>query len=448
MNFDALRQKIIDKAIRGELVPQLESEPTVETITEKLGEVPFDIPAKWKWCILETAAVINPKIGACNDNLTITFVPMKCVAEGYNNSILHPEVKHWKDVKNGFSKFQDNDVLLAKITPCFQNRKSAIAYNLINNTGAGSTEFHILRARASIVTPGYLLLFFKSEYFISYGIKKFKGVVGQQRISTNDLKSTPLPLPPLNEQSRIVEQAKKLLTIIDKVATKYGEMYDFLLPRFKNILLEKALHGNLVPQLESEPEVISYSEQPQQVDFQIPKKWKWIKLDQVASIVRGGSPRPIKAYITDSADGINWIKIGDAERGSVRIQHCSEKIKPEGMKKSRFVRKGSLLLTNSMSYGFPYILDVDGCIHDGWLAFSDFEQYVERDYLYYVLLSPYCKRMFSAKAAGAVVKNLNIDKVKSLWIPVPPHQEQKRIVKKLTAMAEVFRQISNCNQEG
>lgn len=174
--------------------------------------------------------------------------------------------------------------------------------------------------------------------------------------------------------------------------------------------------------------------------FEIPESWKWIRLDGMATIVRGGSPRPIKNFITKREDGLNWIKIGDAERGTARISQCAEKIIPEGLKKTRFIQKGSLLLTNSMSFGYPYILDVDGCIHDGWLAFSDFESVVNRDYLYYALLSPYCRSIFIAKAAGAVVKNLNIDKVKEVFVPVPPLHEQARIVAKLEeAFAEIDR---------
>ena len=176
--------------------------------------------------------------------------------------------------------------------------------------------------------------------------------------------------------------------------------------------------------------------------FAIPEKWKWIRLDSIAQIVRGGSPRPIKAFLTDQEDGLNWIKIGDADRGTPKITNCAEKIKREGLKKTRFVKKGSLLLTNSMSFGFPYILEVDVCIHDGWLAFYDFEHYADRDFLYYVLLSPFCKKSFLDKAAGAVVKNLNIDKVKSVWIPLPPLDEQRRIVSQLEKLLNSVNQLS------
>lgn len=210
--------------------------------------------------------------------------------------------------------------------------------------------------------------------------------------------------------------------------------------RMRALFLDQAIRGELVPQLVEEGTVDQIGVSPEEVPFEIPESWKWIRLDGMATIVRGGSPRPMKNFITKREDGLNWIKIGDAERGTARISQCAEKIIPEGLKKTRFIQKGSLLLTNSMSFGYPYILDVDGCIHDGWLAFSDFESVVNRDYLYYALLSPYCRSIFIAKAAGAVVKNLNIDKVKEVFVPVPPLHEQARIVAKLEeAFAEIDR---------
>ena len=111
--------------------------------------------------------------------------------------------------------------------------------------------------------------------------------------------------------------------------------------------------------------------------------WEVKKLGDVCIIERGGSPRPINAYLTDSADGINWIKIGDASEGSKYITSTKERIKPEGVKKSRMVHKGDFILSNSMSFGRPYILNIDGCIHDGWLVIHDKNNVFDKSYLYY-----------------------------------------------------------------
>ena len=148
-------------------------------------------------------------------------------------------------------------------------------------------------------------------------------------------------------------------------------------------------------------------------------------------IARGGSPRPIQNFLTDDPNGINWIKIGDTSKTGKYINSTKEKIIPEGMKKSRFVHKGDFLLTNSMSFGRPYILNIDGCIHDGWLVISNIYQLYSMDYLYYLLSSPFAHSQFSGKVSGAVVKNLNSNKVADSLFPLPPLSEQKRIVRRI-----------------
>lgn len=167
--------------------------------------------------------------------------------------------------------------------------------------------------------------------------------------------------------------------------------------------------------------------------------WEYKKLGEVCTIERGGSPRPITDYITDSEDGINWIKIGDAQEGSKYITSTKEKIRPEGLKKSRFVHKGDFILSNSMSFGRPYILKVDGCIHDGWLVIHDDKEVFIKDYLYYILSSPIMYAKFSQLAVGGVVNNLNSSLVRKVTIPLPPKSTQLSIVSELDKINELIR---------
>ncbi len=155
--------------------------------------------------------------------------------------------------------------------------------------------------------------------------------------------------------------------------------------------------------------------------------WPIVKIEDIFDVARGGSPRPIDAFITDDPDGVNWIMIGDTKSGEKYISTTAKRIRPEGVKKSRVVKEGDFLLTNSMSFGRPYILKTSGCIHDGWLVLSPKSDNIYTDYFYYYLGSQEIKNRLAGKAAGAVVKNLNKDIVKSLKIPLPPLDEQKRI---------------------
>lgn len=164
--------------------------------------------------------------------------------------------------------------------------------------------------------------------------------------------------------------------------------------------------------------------------YNLPDGWEWVKLGLIALIERGGSPRPINAFLTHEQDGLNWIKIGDTQKGGKFITATSEKIRPEGLSKTRMVYPGDFLLTNSMSFGRPYITQIEGCIHDGWLRISPPES-VNKDYLYHLLSSSFVRTLFETAAAGAVVQNLNADKVRELPIPLPPLNEQTRIVAKI-----------------
>ena len=181
----------------------------------------------------------------------------------------------------------------------------------------------------------------------------------------------------------------------------------------------------------------------EEVPFEIPQGWEWCRICHVAEIARGGSPRPIKEYLTDATDGVNWIKIGDTEKDNKYITSVKEKIKQSGVSKSRMVHKGDFLLTNSMSFGRPYITQVDGCIHDGWLVISLIEQSYRQDFFYHLLSSGYAYSQFANRVAGAVVQNLNSEKVAISLFPLPPYKEQKRIVQKIEELLPLVEKFGN-----
>lgn len=166
----------------------------------------------------------------------------------------------------------------------------------------------------------------------------------------------------------------------------------------------------------------------------IPNDWDVITLGDYAQIFRGGSPRPIQAFLTTSDQGINWIKIGDVGAGEKFIESTEEKIIPEGVSRSRMVYKGDLILSNSMSYGRPYIMNIEGCIHDGWLVIQKYDRLFNREYLYYALSSDLTMQQYVAMAAGSSVQNLNKEKVSKVVLPCPKILEQKKIAEVLSSI--------------
>ena len=162
------------------------------------------------------------------------------------------------------------------------------------------------------------------------------------------------------------------------------------------------------------------------------------RLDQIASLSRGASPRPIDDFLTDAVDGVPWIKIGDVAAGAKYIESTAQKITKIGAEKSRLVLPGDFIISNSMSVGRPYILAIEGCVHDGWLVLANIDKTVNRDYLYYALSSEAAQSQFQAQALGGVVKNLNIDRAKIVTIAVPPLSQQIELVTEVEALEKTI----------
>ena len=234
-----MQKSILQTAIQGKLVPQLPEEGTGEELFQQIqaekqalmkagkikkekplpgiteDEIPFDIPESWKWVRVAQIVTLNPK-NDLDDDLEVAFIPMPCVQDGFRNQHTF-EIKKWKEIKKGFTHFADGDIGVAKITPCFQNRKSVIFKNLISGYGAGTTELTVVRTINETVLPEYLLWFFKSEYFIANGVKSFTGTAGQQRIHKDYLATCLIPLPPLAEQKRIVAKLEEILPLCERL---------------------------------------------------------------------------------------------------------------------------------------------------------------------------------------------------------------------------------------
>ena len=169
---------------------------------------------------------------------------------------------------------------------------------------------------------------------------------------------------------------------------------------------------------------------------------RWAPMGEVASIVRGASPRPIQAFLTTADEGIPWIKIGDVPAAGKYITGTAERVTVDGAGKSRRVYPGDFVLSNSMSFGRPYISQIEGCIHDGWLAISDFGDSFVPDFLYHLLRSAPVQAEFARRAGGGTVQNLNADIVKAVVVPIPPLAEQQRIVAILDAFDALVNDLS------
>ena len=309
------------------------------------------------------------------------------------------------------SFISDGDVIIADTAEDETVGKATEVLNVGNNklvSGLHTMWLHPINQEKYAL--GYLGYAFNASIYHNQLLPLMQGTKVTS-VSKSAIKDTYIVVPSKSEQTRIataLSNVDALISELDKLiekkrAIKQGAMQQLLTGK-------KRLKGF------SEP-------------------WVEKKLGEDATILRGGSPRPIEDYITDSQDGLNWIKIGDVKPEDKYLRKTAEKIKKEGLSKTRQVKKGDFILSNSMSFGRPYILDIDGCIHDGWLVIQDYQEAYDMQFLYYILCSDAIMNQYVSMAAGSSVQNLNKEKVTNVLLYAPTSlQEQSAIASVLTSM--------------
>ncbi|MEX0909812.1 MAG: restriction endonuclease subunit S [Candidatus Paceibacterota bacterium] len=486
-----LRKAVLTLAISGKLVPQDPKEGTAEELYGKIlgkrkksnkkqkpplviseEEIPFDIPRTWKWVrITDLYETITP--------------PEKVKTKEMQTTGKYPVIDQGERFISGYIddakvvEVEDGVVIFGDHT----RHVKMVDFNFV----AGADGTKILKPVSVNLEWFYRVVFFSKPETRGYG-RHFK-----------ILNASMVPLPPLAEQKRIVDKVDELMKIIDDLDAKKKERdtvrsslavsafqslgandssiaLEHMSELVRNLddvkelekgILSLAVSGKLIPQdpkdgtaedlylkiQEERNKKVNKSSGKKikplssigdnEIPFEIPKTWKWVQTGDLFLVERGGSPRPIKSYLTDKTDGLNWIKIGDTDMGGKYITNTKEKIIKAGLKKTRVVHKGDLLLTNSMSFGRPYILNIDGCIHDGWLVLKPYYEKIDRELFYYFLSSPSFFSQFSNLASGAVVSNLNSEKVQGSFMPLPPLAEQKRIVEKVNELMTLTKQLKS-----
>ena len=440
-------------------------------------EVPFDIPDSWEWVRLsQIALVLNGDRGKnypSKEKLVSSGIPFISALNLDGNTVTNDAnllcvtEEQYNLLANG--KLEKGDIVV-----CIRGSLGKHAKYPFEK-GAIASSLVILRALCGDeALSDYIMMWLDSPAFFSE-IRKYDNGTAQPNLAAKSLEQFFVPIPPISEQKRILEKLDKLgssLLSYDAAHSKSHLLAATFPEALKKSILQEAVQGKLVPQdptdesaeallerIRAEKQRLikegkikkgkhesiifrrdnSHYEKLDGVErciddellFEIPDSWEWVRLGTVLEIARGGSPRPIQQYLTTEPDGINWIKIGDTDKGGKYIYKTKEKIRPEGVAKSRMVHSGDFLLTNSMSFGRPYILKSDGCIHDGWLVLSNRFECYSVDFLYYILSSPFAYYQFCDSVSGAVVKNLNSDKVANALFPLPPLSEQKRIVQRI-----------------
>ena len=443
-------------------------------------EIPFEIPQGWEWCRVSSLFQINPKVVA-EDNTSAAFIPMEAISAGYDSEFRYYE-KKWGEIKSGYTAFADNDIAFAKITPCFQNRKSAIFEGLPNGIGAGTTELKILRTYGETINRWFVLYFLESPYFIDEAT--FKGTANQQRIIVGYLENKLFPVPPLAEQERIVSKIGLVMPVIDKYSKSQehlDKMNTELNEYLEKSILQEAIQGKLVSQIAEEGTAQELLEQikteklklvkegklkksalndsvifrgddnkyyeliddsPVCIDeflpFQIPETWVWCKVKDLLEIQTGASFK--KEQTNANKKGIRILRGGNILPNKYIFKDDDVFVSEEFVNANTILKKNSIItpaVTSLENIGKMAVIEKDyKNVSAGGFVFI-ISPYIQ-DFNHSLLLAYFLQSPFLIEAmrgitkkSGAAFYNLGKERLKELYLPLPPMAEQGRIVGKI-----------------
>ena len=420
-------------------------------------EIPFEIPQGWEWFRVSSLFQINPKVVA-EDNTSAAFIPMEAISAGYGSEFRYYE-KKWGEIKSGYTAFADNDIAFAKITPCFQNRKSAIFEGLPNGIGAGTTELKILRTYGETINRWFVLYFLESPYFIDEAT--FKGTANQQRIIVGYLENKLFPLPPLAEQERIVGKIGLVMPIIDKYS-KSQELLDKMNVELneclKKSVLQEAIQGKLVPQIAEEGTAQELLEQIKAEKQKLVKEGKLKKSAFNDSVIYRGDDNKYYEQIGSKVSEIELPFEFPSSWSLTRLNavcQLTDGLKTTGkqclldakylrgkssgtiVEQGKLVYKGdNIVLVDGENSGEVFIVPQDGYMGSTfkqlWISPSMYEPYILAFLQFY-------KETLRNSKKGAAIPHLNKELFYGLIIGIPSQQEQRRIVHKIEQLMQLLK---------
>ena len=334
----------------------------------------------------------------------VAFVRMASVSEAGSMEVTEYRVAG--QLEGGYSYFRSGDVLLAKITPCFENNKITIA-EVDTAHGFGSTEFHVIRPNIEALDRRYLMHFLRQDMVRELGARRMTGSAGQRRVPRQFLEELMVPIPPLNEQRR-------LAAILDQADD---------LRRKRRLALEKlnALPQAIFQEMFGDP-------------IANPKGSPTELLGSLCRLVRGSSPRPQGDPLFFGGP-VPRLMIADVTRDGMVVYPKIDSLTLEGARRSRPLSRGTVVMAVSGAVGLPAILGIDACIHDGFVGFPDLDERISPSYLYYWLQSQ--RRLNSSRAPGAIWTNLTTDQVSAFSIAIPPRVVQASFENRITSLFSI-----------
>ncbi|WP_288159705.1 restriction endonuclease subunit S [Bacteroides acidifaciens] len=420
-------------------------------------EIPFEIPKGWEWARFGNIVNHSPQV-ICEDNFEVAFMPMALIDAGYRSSYTF-EKRYWRNVKSGFTKMQKGDIAYAKITPCFQNRKSFILGDVPSNIATATTELNVIRIYADTFARWYLLYILKSDFFIKEA--KYKGTAGQQRVLSDYVKSKLLPIPPRKEQDRICDKLQEVLPIVDnydKFQSELNSLNSTIGERLKKTILQEAIQGKLVPQISEEGTARELLEQIRQEKQKLVKEGKLRKSVLSDSVIYKGDDNKYYERINAQTVEIelpfeypnNWSVLrlkdicqlidGEKRNGKgicLDAKYLRGKSSATIVEKGKFVyARDNIILVDGENSGEVFTVPQDGYMGSTfkqlWLSSAMWKPYILAFILFY-------KEDLRNSKRGAAIPHLNKELFYNLPIGIPPYQEQQRIAERINELSQLLK---------
>ena len=446
----AIRCNVLKLAFSGQLSQHEVEDGAIDDLLKRVNpnrEIkqseagPYEIPENWAWVKLEDLYEINPKVEAADDT-DAAFIPMERISAGFSDSFTF-EVQKWSAASKNHTRFADGDVAFAKISPCFENRKSFIATGLPNGIGGGTTELIILRQKEMLLRFTYYVTL--DQRFIHEGVASYKGTVGQQRVKSDVIKNYMVAVPPKEEQQRIIEKIESIFSALDTIDTLQSQYQDNL-ATLKSKIIDAGIQGKLTEQL---PEDGNAEELYQQIRTiqgikkndttnpsadlpEIPSTWRQVRLGDIVRVL-GGKRIPAGRKLTTEDTGHKYIRISDMKNRSVdaeKLLFVPEDIYPSIAQ--YIIHKEDVYITVAGTIGrvgkIPESVDGANLTENAdRLVFSNLDQ----DWLIYCLTSTFVQKQIEYLTTQVAQPKLAIKRIQEFLLPLPPLAEQKRIVAKL-----------------
>lgn len=453
----AIRCNVLKLAFSGQLSQHEVEDGAIDDLLKRVNpnrEIkqseagPYEIPENWAWVKLEDLYEINPKVEAADDT-DAAFIPMERISAGFSDSFTF-EVQKWSAASKNHTRFADGDVAFAKISPCFENRKSFIATGLPNGIGGGTTELIILRQKEML--PRFTYYVTLDQRFIHEGVASYKGTVGQQRVKSDVIKNYMVAVPPKEEQQRIIEKIESIFSALDTIDTLQSQ-YQENLAALKSKIIDAGIQGKLTEQL---PEDGTAEELYQQIQreklalekagkvkkskplppiseeekpFDIPDNWKWVRWGALSEQIQYG-------YIASAKDSgrIKMVRISDIQDNKViwgNVPYCD--IDDANIDAYLLHDNDILFARTGGTVGKSYLVEniTEKAVFAGYLIRSSYSDKLDAKYIKIFMNSNlYWKQLQNGTTATAQ-PNCNGQTLSKMVLPLPPLGEQKRIVAKL-----------------